>query len=103
MACPGYLAYVIVAVLLLVAPVVAALLFWGAWGWVAVAVVVAAVEYATLQRSQRFSARFWRSVGMTRRSTRERGIEIVYLISAAAGVALLVWSLIDLGGSGSRR
>jgi hypothetical protein len=39
--------------------------------------VTAAVEFVTLQRSQRFSARFWRSVGVTRRSTRERGIEIV--------------------------
>lgn len=92
----------VVALLLLAAPVVAALLFWGTWGLVAVAVVTAAVEYATLQRSQRLSARFWRSVGMTRRSTRERGIEIVYLISVALGVVLLVWSLLGLGGSGHR-
>ena len=76
----------IVAYLLLAAPVVAALLFWGTWGWVAVAAVAAAVEYATLQRSQRFSARFWRSVGVTQRSRRERGVEIVYVISAAVGV-----------------
>ena len=69
----------IVAYLLLAAPVVAAVLFWGAWAWVAVAAAVAAVEYATLQRSQRFSARFWRSVGVTQRSKRERGIEIVYV------------------------
>ena len=93
----GYAAEVIVAWLLLAAPVVAALLLWGAWGWVAVAAVVAAVEFATLQRSQRFSARFWRSVGMTRRSQRERGIELIYVASAAAGVALLVWSLVGLG------
>ena len=92
----------IVAYLLLAAPVVAALLFWGDWAWVAVAVVVAAVEYATLQRSQRFSARFWRSVGVTQRSKRERGIEIVYLISAACGVVLLVVSLLGLGGPASR-
>ncbi len=97
----GYLAEVLVAYLLLAAPVVAALLFWGDWAWVAAAVVVAAVEYATLQRSQRFSARFWRSVGVSRRSTRERGIEILYLISAVLGVALLAWSLLQLGGSGS--
>ena len=70
---------------------------WGAWGWVAVAAGVAAVEFATLQRSQRFSARFWRSVGMTRRSQRERGIELIYVASAAVGVALLVWSLLGLG------
>jgi hypothetical protein len=93
---------VIVALLLLAAPVVAALLFWGDWGWVALAVVVAAVEYAALQRSQRFSARFWRSVGVTRRSTRERGVEIVYLISAAAGVVILIVSLLGLGEPASR-
>jgi hypothetical protein len=95
----GYVAQVIVAYLLLAAPVVAALLWWGTWGWVAVAVVVAAVEYAALQRSQRFSARFWRSVGVTQRSRRERGIEIIYLVSAAAGVALLIGSLLGLGES----
>jgi hypothetical protein len=89
---------VLVALLLLAAPVVAALLFWGDWGWVAGCVVVAAVEYAAFQRSQRFSARFWRSVGLTRRSTRERGVELLYLLSAVAGVALLVWSLLQLGG-----
>ena len=92
----------IVAYLLLAAPVVAALLFWGAWGWVAVAVVVAAVEYAALQRSQRFSARFWRSVGVTQRSKRERGIEIVYVISAAVGVVILIASLLGLDGSASK-
>jgi hypothetical protein len=86
-----------VAYLLLVAPVVAALVFWGAWGWVAVAAVVAAVEYATLQRSQRFSARVWRSVGMTQRSKQERGIEMIYVISAALGVVLLIGSLLGLG------
>jgi hypothetical protein len=95
----GYLAEVIVAILLLAAPAVAAVLLWGSWGWVAAAVVVAAVEYATLQRSQRFSARFWRSVGVTRRSRQERGIEILYLLSAAAGVALLIGSLLGIAGS----
>ena len=92
----------IVALLLLAAPVVAALLFWGDWGWVALAVVVAAVEYAALQRSQRFSARFWRSVGVTRRSKRERGVEIVYMVSAAAGVVVLIVSLLGLGGPESQ-
>jgi hypothetical protein len=86
-----------VAYLLLVAPVVAALVFWGAWGWVAVAAVIAAVEYATLQRSQRFSARVWRSVGMTQRSKQERGIEMIYVISAVLGVVLLIGSLLGLG------
>jgi len=93
---------VIVAVLLLAAPVVAALLFWGSWAWVAASVLVAGVEYATLQRSQRFSARFWRSVGVTRRSRQERGVEIVYLLSAAVGVVVLVIALLQLGDSGSR-
>jgi hypothetical protein len=87
----------------LAAPVVAALLFWGTWGWFAVALVAAAVEFVTLQRSQRFSAPFWRSVGVTRRSTRERGIEIVYVISAACGVVLLIVSLLGLGDSASQR
>jgi hypothetical protein len=86
-----------VAYLLLVAPVVAALVFWGAWGWVAVAAVIAAVEYATLQRSQRFSARVWRSVGMTQRSKQARGIEMIYVISAVLGVVLLIGSLLGLG------
>jgi hypothetical protein len=92
---------VLVAYLLLAAPVVAAVLLWGSWGGVAVAVVIAAVEYASLRRSQRFSARFWRSVGVARRSRRERGIEIVYLISAAAGVVTLIVSLLQLRGSPS--
>lgn len=92
----------IVAYLLLAAPVVAALLFWGAWGWVAVAAVAAAVEYAALQRSQRFSARFWRSVGVTKRSKRERGVEIVYVISAAFGVLILIGSLLGIDGSASQ-
>ncbi len=92
----------IVAYLLLAAPVVAALLFWGDWGWVAVAVVVAAVEFAALQRSQRFSARFWRSVGVTKRSRQERGIEIVYVLSAAVGVVILIVSLLGLGGPESK-
>jgi len=94
---------VIVAYLLLAAPVVAALLLWGTWVWVGVAVVVAAVQYVTLRRSQRFSAHFWRSVGVTRRSTRERGIEMVYVISVAAGVVLLVGSLLAFVTSTSRR
>jgi parvulin-like peptidyl-prolyl isomerase len=88
---------VIVAYLLLAAPVVAALLFWGAWGWVAAGVAVAAVEYASLQRSERFSARVWRSVGMTQRGRRERGIEIIYVVSAVSGVALLIGSLLGIG------
>ena len=86
----------LVAYLLLAAPAVAALLFWGSWGWVVAAAVVGAVEYTTLQRSQRFSARVWRTIGMGRRSRRERGAEGAYVVSAAAGVALLVAALIGV-------
>ena len=92
----GYAAEVIVAYLLLAAPVVAVVFFWGAWGWVTAAAVTAAVEYATLQRSQRFSARVWRSVGMTPRSRRERAIETIYVISAVFGVALFIGSLLGI-------
>jgi hypothetical protein len=93
----AYAAAMFVAYLLLAAPAVAAFLFWGAWGWVAAAAVVAAVEFATLRRSKRFSARVWRSVGMGQRGRRERGTESIYLISAAVGVALLVGSLLGIG------
>jgi hypothetical protein len=92
----GYAAEVIVAYLVLAAPVVATIFFWGAWGWVTAAAVTAAVEYATLQRSQRFSARVWRSVGVTPRSRRERAIETIYVISAVFGVALLIGSLLGV-------
>jgi hypothetical protein len=81
---------VIVAYLLLAAPVLAAVVFWGSWGWVAVAAGVAVAEYMTLRRSQRFSARVWRSVGIGRRSSRERVTESMYLVTVLAGVGLLV-------------
>lgn len=90
----GYGPSVIVAYLLLAAPVVAAALSWGAWGWVTLAAVVAVIQYLTLQRSQRFSARMWRSFGATRRGKRERGIEIIYVITVVLGVALLIGSLL---------
>ena len=93
----AYAAAMFVAYLLLAAPAVAAFLFWGAWGWVAAAAVVTAVEFATLRRSKRFSARVWRSVGMGQRGRRERGTQSIYLISAAVGVALLVASLLGIG------
>jgi hypothetical protein len=80
---------VIVAYLLLAAPVIAAVLFWGSWGWLAAAAVVAAVEYITLRRSQRFLARVWRSIGVGRRSSRERATESIYVVTVVAGVALL--------------
>jgi hypothetical protein len=80
---------VIVVYLVLAAPVAATVLFWGSWGWFAAASLVAVVEYATMRRSQRFSARLWRSVGVGRRSSHERATESVYAGAALAGVVLL--------------
>jgi hypothetical protein len=85
----------IVAYLLLAAPIASAVLFWGSWGWVVAAVVVAVVEFATLQRSQRFSARVWRSLRVGRRSSRERAAESLYVITAFAGVALLAMAVLS--------
>jgi hypothetical protein len=84
----------IVVYLVLAAPVVAIVLFWGSWGWLAAAAAVAVVEYATLQRSQRFSARLWRSVRVGRRSSHERMTESVYVATAMAGVALLAGAVL---------
>jgi hypothetical protein len=86
---------VIVAYLLLAAPVASAALFWGSWGWVAVSAAVAVVEYATLQRSQRFSARVWRSVRVGHRSSRERTTESLYVVTAIAGIALLAVAVLS--------
>jgi hypothetical protein len=85
---------VLVTVLLFAAPVAAALLSWGSWGWVAVALVIAVIEWVTWRRSEQFSARLWRSIGLGRRRTRQRGVESLYVISAAAGVVLLPLSLL---------
>lgn len=78
-----------VVYLVLAAPVVAVALFWGSWSWLAAAAVVAVVEYATLSRSQRFTAKLWRSVRIGRRSSHERGTEGIYVVTAAAGIILL--------------
>jgi hypothetical protein len=86
---------VIVAYLLLAAPVASAALFWGSWGWVAASAAVAVVEYGTLQRSQRFSARAWRSVRVGRRSRRERATESLYVVTALVGIALLAVAVLD--------
>jgi hypothetical protein len=88
---------VIVVYLLLAAPVGAAILFWGSWGWVAAALGVAVIEFVSLQRSQSFSGRVWRSLGKGKRSRRERGTERIYVISAVLGVALFVASLLGVG------
>lgn len=79
----------VVAYLVLAAPVVAAILFWRSWGWLAATAAVAVVEYATLKRSQRFSARWWRSVRQGRRSRHERSTESIYMVTAVAGIGLL--------------
>lgn len=79
----------IVAYLLLAAPIIATAVWWGTWVWVAAAVAVFVVQYVTLHRSQRFSARVWRSVGVGRRSSRERATESLYDVTASAGVVLL--------------
>jgi hypothetical protein len=85
---------VIVVYLVLAAPVVATVLFWGSWGWLVAAALVAVVEYATQKRSMRFSARLWRSIGVGRRSTRERVTESVYVVAAVAGIVLLAVAVI---------
>jgi hypothetical protein len=84
----------VVVYVLLAAPVAAAALFWGSWGWAAAAAAVAVIEYAALRRSQRFSARLWRSVPVGRRRSRERATETVYVVTAVAGVALLVGAVL---------
>jgi hypothetical protein len=84
----------VVAYVLVAAPVAAVALFWGSWGWAATAAAVAVVEYATLRRSQRFSARVRRSAPIGRRRSRERAIETLYVITALAGVALFVLAVV---------
>ena len=85
---------VIVVYLVLAAPVAAAVLFWGSWGWLAAAAVVGVVEYATLRRSQRFSARLWRSLSVGRRSSHERATESIYVVAAVTGIVLLAVAVI---------
>jgi hypothetical protein len=85
---------VIVVYLVLAAPVVAAVLFWGSWGWLAAAAVVGVVQYGALRRSQRFSARLWRSLGVGQRSSHERATESIYVVAALAGIVLLAVAVI---------
>ena len=79
---------------LLAAPIIAAALFWGSWGWVAAAAAVAVVEFVALRRSQRFSARVWRSSPFGHRRSRERATESLYVVTAAGGVVLLVIAVV---------
>ncbi len=80
----------VVVIVLLAAPILAAALFWGSWGWTAAALAVAAVEFATLRRSERFSARVWRTIPIGHRHSRERTTETAYVAAAVAGLVLLV-------------
>ena len=80
--------------LLLAAPVVAALLLWGDWAWAGGALIVAVVQFLALQRTQRFSARVWRTIGIGRRSRAARGAEALYLVTVVAGLAVLVVALL---------
>jgi hypothetical protein len=85
---------VFIILVLLAAPIAAVALFWGSWGWVAAAAVVAFVEFASLRRSQRFSARVWRSSPFGHRRSRERATESLYVVTAVAGVVLLVIAVV---------
>ena len=76
--------------LLLAAPVVAAVLFIGSWVAFAVCVVVALAELQSFRQTERFSSRVWRAVGKGTKGRQARGAEVVYLLSALAGVLLLV-------------
>ena len=75
--------------LLLAAPVLAAILFWGSWAWVAVAGAIAIVQFLAFRRTERFSARVWRTVGRGRRSREARAADTVYLLTVIAGLFVL--------------
>jgi hypothetical protein len=80
--------------LLLAAPVVAAVLFIGSWVAFAVCLVVALAELQSFRQTERFSSRVWRAVGKGTKGRQARGAEVVYLLSAVAGVLLLVIALL---------
>ena len=79
--------------LLLAAPAVAAALFWGEWPAFAVSVAVALAELQALRQTERFSARVWRAVGRGTKGRQARAADVVYLMTAVAGVLLLVVAL----------
>lgn len=60
----------------------------------AAAAAVALVEYLALRRTQRFSARIWRTIGIGRRSKGARTSEGLYIIAVAAGFGVLVLGLV---------
>jgi hypothetical protein len=67
---------------------------WGAWGWFGIAIVVTVLEYVAFRRTERFSARVWRTVGVGRRNRQARMNQGFYLLTVIAGIALLVVGLI---------
>jgi len=80
--------------ILLAAPVVAAVLFWGMWAAVAVAAAIAAVQFLSFRRTERFTARVWRTVGRGRRSREARAADGLYLVSVVAGLAVLALAVV---------
>jgi hypothetical protein len=85
---------VLTAWFLLAAPAIAAILLWGNWGWFLIAVVVVMVQYAAFRRTERFSARVWRTVSIGRRNREARINEGLYLLTVIAGITLLVAALV---------
>ena len=81
---------------LLAAPVLAAVLFWGKWAAVAIAVAIAVVQFLSFRRTERFSARVWRTVGHGRRSQEARAADAVYLVSVVAGLVALAIAVVGL-------
>ncbi len=82
--------------ILLAAPVVAAVLFWGTWAAVAVAVAIAVVQFLSFRRTERFTARVWRTVGHGRRSQEARAADGIYLVSVVAGLVALAIAVVGL-------
>jgi hypothetical protein len=85
---------VIVPWILLAAPVVAAVLFVPQWVAVGLCAVVAIAEVQSFRQTERFSSRVWRAVGKGRQGRSARVAEVVYLLTAVAGVLLLVVALL---------
>ena len=80
----------LVPLLLLAAPLVAAALAWGRWGAFAVCLLIALVEYQSLRHTEQFSTRIWRTIGKGAKGRQARAAEVVYLLSAVAGVLALI-------------
>lgn len=80
--------------LLLAAPVAAAFLLLGSWGWFAAAVIITVLEYAAFRRTERFSSRVWRTIGVGRRNRRARVADGYYLVTVVAGIVVLIVALL---------